>query len=176
MTQKLIKPKSKTRGRYAGTTGLAAKVALVANSGKSGKMPDFVPGDTVKVHVRIKEGAKERIQVFEGVCMKKKRGSDGIGSFTVRKISHGVGVERIFLDSSPKLAKIEKVQSGKVARAKLYYLRELEGKAAKLDRVQETDNKRKAAAPAAPVEVSPEAAAAKAEKKAAKAKKPAAKK
>ncbi|SNR90095.1 LSU ribosomal protein L19P [Anaerovirgula multivorans] len=90
---------------------------------------DFNTGDTVKVHVRIKEGNRERIQVFEGIVIKKQGG--GIGeTFTVRRISYGVGVERTFPVHSPKLEKIEVIKHGKVRRAKLFYLRDRIGKAA----------------------------------------------
>ncbi len=94
-------------------------------------LPDFHPGDTVKVHVKIKEGEKERIQVFEGTVIRKRRGASR-SSFTVRKISYGVGVERIFPTHSPVIDRIEVVQRGRVRRAKLYYLRGLKGKAAKI--------------------------------------------
>jgi len=94
-------------------------------------IPQFRPGDTLAVHVRVIEGEKERIQVFEGVCIKRKGG--GINeTFTVRKISNGIGVERVFPLHSPRLAKIEVKRRGKVRRAKLYYLRELRGKAARI--------------------------------------------
>jgi large subunit ribosomal protein L19 len=91
----------------------------------------FNVGDTIKVHVNIKEGNRERIQVFEGVVIKKQGGSNR-ETFTVRKISYGVGVERTFPIHSPKIAKIEVVRRGSVRRAKLYYLRERTGKAAKV--------------------------------------------
>jgi large subunit ribosomal protein L19 len=94
-------------------------------------LPDFRPGDTVKVHVKIKEGDKERIQVFEGIVIRKRQGNNR-GNFTVRKISYGVGVERIFPSHSPAIDRIEIVQRGKVRRAKLYYLRQLRGKAARI--------------------------------------------
>ena len=94
-------------------------------------LPDFRPGDTVKVHVKIKEGEKERIQVFEGTVIRKREGASR-SSFTVRKVSYGVGVERIFPTHSPSLDRIEVVQRGKVRRAKLYYLRGLKGKAARI--------------------------------------------
>ena len=94
-------------------------------------IPDFKPGDTVNVHVRVIEGDKERIQQFQGVVI--ARGGHGTTkTFTVRKISGGVGVERIFPLYSPKLAKIERVRQGRVRRAKLYYLRGLRGKAARI--------------------------------------------
>ncbi len=94
-------------------------------------IPEFKPGDTVAVHVRVIEGNKERIQVFQGVCIKRKGG--GINeTFTVRKISNGIGVERIFPVHSPRIAKIEVLRRGRVRRAKLYYLRNLRGKAARI--------------------------------------------
>ena len=94
-------------------------------------IPEFRPGDTLKVHVRVKEGNRSRIQVFQGVVIRRQGG--GIReTFTVRKISYGVGVERTFPVHSPSIDKIETVTRGKVRRAKLYYLRELRGKAARI--------------------------------------------
>jgi large subunit ribosomal protein L19 len=93
--------------------------------------PNFGPGDTVKVHVKIKEGEKERIQVFQGVVISKRKGTTN-ATFTVRKVSYGVGVERIFPLHSPALDKIEVVTRGRVRRAKIYYLRKLRGKAARI--------------------------------------------
>lgn len=94
-------------------------------------LPKLLIGDTVKVHVKIKEGTRERIQLFEGTVISKKHG--GINeTFTVRRVSYGVGVERTFPVNSPKIAKIEVVRKGKVRRAKLYYLRDRVGKAAKV--------------------------------------------
>ena len=94
-------------------------------------LPELCIGDTVKVHVLIKEGSRERIQVFEGTIISKKHG--GIAeTFTVRRVSYGVGVERTFPVNSPKLAKIEVVRKGKVRRAKLYYLRDRIGKATRV--------------------------------------------
>jgi len=95
-------------------------------------IPAFVPGDTVRVHVKVREGEKERIQVFEGVVI-GRRGGGVRESFTVRKVSYGVGVERVFPLHSPNLEKIEVVRHGKVRRAKLYFLRDLRGKAARLE-------------------------------------------
>ncbi len=93
--------------------------------------PNFVPGDTIKVHVKIKEGDKERIQIFQGVVIGKK--NNGANStFTVRKVSYGVGVERVFMTHSPIIDKIEVVTRGRVRRAKIYYLRKLRGKAARI--------------------------------------------
>lgn len=94
-------------------------------------MPDFRPGYTVKVHIRIIEGNKERVQIFEGVVIRRRRGNMG-ATFTVRKISHGVGVEKTFALHSPRLEKVEIVSRGKVRRSRLYYLRELRGKAARI--------------------------------------------
>ena len=100
-------------------------------------IPSFLVGDTVKVHVKIKEGDKERIQIFEGVVIARRNG-DLRSSFTVRKISFGQGVERIFPLHSPIIDKIEVSKRGKVRRAKLYYLRGLKGKAAKIKEVKTT--------------------------------------
>ena len=98
-------------------------------------LPNFRPGDTVKVHVKVIEGTRERIQVFEGVVIKRRGG--GISeTFTVRKISYGVGVERVFPLHSPKIAKLEVLRRGKVRRAKLYYLRKLRGKAARIKEIR----------------------------------------
>ncbi|HKR84508.1 MAG TPA: 50S ribosomal protein L19 [Terriglobales bacterium] len=97
-------------------------------------LPKFGPGDTVRVQVRIKEGDKERLQAFEGVVIARSRGPQA--SFTVRKISFGQGVERIFPDNSKVIDKIDVVRSSKVRRAKLYYLRQLRGKAARLRDVE----------------------------------------
>ena len=93
--------------------------------------PDFAPGDTVNIHVRVVEGDKERIQQYQGVVI-SIRGSGASRTFIVRKISNGVGVERIFPYYTPKIAKIEVVRRGRVRRAKLYYLRSLRGKAARI--------------------------------------------
>jgi len=94
-------------------------------------LPDFAPGDTIKVHSRILEEERERIQVFRGVVI-RKRGSGMSSTFTVRRISYGVGVERTFHLHSPLIEKIEVVSHGKVRRARLYYLRKLRGKAARM--------------------------------------------
>jgi large subunit ribosomal protein L19 len=97
-------------------------------------IPAFRPGDTVRVHLKVIEGQRERIQVFEGVVI-KRRGSGISETFTVRKVSYGVGVERTLPLHSPKIEKIEVVRSGRVRRAKLYYLRERMGKAARIKEV-----------------------------------------
>ncbi len=137
MAKKTIKPKTNSKGAQVRLKGLLDRVAQVEAPTLRKDLPEFKAGDTVKVHVRIKEGEKERIQVFEGVVIARSN-TAGSKSFTVRKISHGVGVERIFLETSPKIAKLELVQSGKVRRAKLYYLRALEGKKARIEREVET--------------------------------------
>ena len=95
------------------------------------QLPEFRVGDTVKVFVKIKEGEKERTQAFEGVVIKRQRGA-ARASFTVRKISYGVGVERIFPENSPNVERIEVSARGQVRRARLYYLRDLQGKAARI--------------------------------------------
>ncbi|MGD2029209.1 MAG: 50S ribosomal protein L19 [Desulfobacterales bacterium] len=94
-------------------------------------IPDFAAGDTVKVYVKIKEGEKERIQMFQGVVI-SKRGSGTGATFTVRKVSYGIGVERIFPLHSPAIDKIEVITRGRVRRSKIYYLRKLRGKAARI--------------------------------------------
>ncbi len=100
-----------------------------------GDLPDFSPGDTVRVLYRVREGEKERIQPFEGVCI-ARRGSGTGETFTVRKISSGIGVERIFPLHAPSIKAIEVVRRGRVRRAKLYYLRGLRGKAARIQEKQ----------------------------------------
>jgi large subunit ribosomal protein L19 len=104
------------------------KLKLVEATQLKSGIPDFRPGDTVNVHVRVVEGDKERIQQFQGVVIARHGGGMN-ATFTVRKVSDGVGVERIFPVHSPRLAKIEKVKDGVVRRAKLYYLRDLASKA-----------------------------------------------
>ena len=135
MAQKQLKSRLKGKPSHsaAANKGLSQIVAELDQETKGIRLPKFRPGDTVKVHVRIVEGDKQRIQVYEGVVIREK--NDGNGrSFTVRKISNGVGVERSFVRRSPKIAKVEVVQAGRVRRSKLYYLRELEGRAARVDR------------------------------------------
>ncbi len=134
------------------------------------EIPDFAPGDTVQVNVRITEGARERIQVFEGVCIARTNRGAG-SSFTVRKISHGEGVERIFPLYSPSLESIKVVRRGRVRRAKLYYLRGRRGKKA---RIAERQEYRKSIETEEPVEAAaePETPEPEAKKKAAKKKAP----
>jgi large subunit ribosomal protein L19 len=94
-------------------------------------IPDFKAGDTIRVHARITEGEKERIQIFQGVVLRKRKGRTG-ATFTVRKVSYGIGVERIFPLHSPNIDKVEVVSRGRVRRGRLYYLRKLRGKAARI--------------------------------------------
>jgi large subunit ribosomal protein L19 len=106
-------------------------ISMIERENMRYDIPTFRPGDTVDVHIRIVEGAKERIQIFKGVVMRIKRGTMN-ASFTVRKISHGIGVEKTFALHSPKIDKIEVVTLGRVRRSRLYYLRDLRGKAARI--------------------------------------------
>ena len=107
------------------------RLAAIEREGLRTDIPDFGPGDTVRVQVRVREGEKERLQAFEGVCIGRRGG--GISeTFTLRKVSSGVGVERIFPLHSPSLSGIDVVRRGRVRRAKLYYLRKLSGKAARI--------------------------------------------
>jgi large subunit ribosomal protein L19 len=118
-------------------------------------LPEFRPGDSIKVWAKIREGEKTRLQAFEGVCI--RRVSKGARStFTVRKISYGVGVERIFPDNSPNIDKVEVIARGRVHQSRLYYLRDLSGKAA---RIKEREGTGEAAAAAEEAAQSPEAAA-----------------
>lgn len=109
------------------------------------KIPIFQPGDTIKVNVRITEGTTERIQAFEGVCIARQNRSIGGSSFTVRKISHGEGVERMFPLYSPRVESVELIRRGVVRRAKLYYRRELRGKAARIKEKTDYNSKNKKA-------------------------------
>ncbi|UCE25109.1 MAG: 50S ribosomal protein L19 [Candidatus Zixiibacteriota bacterium] len=103
-------------------------------------LPQFASGDTVRVHVKIKEGDKERIQVFQGTVTGLRGGGTG-ATFTVRKVSSGIGVERVFPLHSPNIAKIERIRAGQVRRKKLYYLRELTGKSARIkEQIMESEN------------------------------------
>jgi len=114
------------------------RVAQIEKTYMRDEFPKFGAGDTIKVHVRIKEGEKERIQVFQGTVI-GRRGGGTAATFTVRKVSQGIGVERVFPLHSPNVAKIEKVRAGSVRRGKLYYLRNLTGKSARI-KEQLSDN------------------------------------
>jgi len=107
------------------------KIELVEREQMRMDLPPFIAGDTVKVHVKIKEGEKERIQAFQGVVISKRKGTTG-ATFTVRKVSYGIGVERIFPMHSPAIDRVEIITRGRVRRGKLYYLRNLKGKAARI--------------------------------------------
>ena len=109
-----------------------SKVDIIKNEQLKDNLPKFKAGDTLKVHTKIREGNKERVQVFQGIVIACKGGRGAQGTFTVRKISYNVGVERTFLLHSPRIEKIEIVSHGDVRRAKLYYLRDLKGKAARI--------------------------------------------
>ena len=120
------------------TTLTKIEAAQVAKLKETAKLPEFRPGDTVKVNVKVVEGDRERVQAFEGVCIARKNAGLN-SSFTVRKISYGEGVERIFPLYSPRLTSVEVVRTGDVRRAKLYYLRGRRGKAARIsERVDNT--------------------------------------
>jgi large subunit ribosomal protein L19 len=112
------------------------KLAIVMQEGLRTDLPPFRPGDTVKVMVRVREGEKERLQAFEGICIGRK-GAGTSATFSVRKISAGVGVERIFPTQSPNVASVEVMRRGKVRRAKLYYLRRLTGKGTRIKEKKE---------------------------------------
>ena len=111
---------------------MAEIMRMVESTQTQKEMPPFDPGDTIKVHVKVKEGDKERIQIFQGVVISRKGGGSR-QMFTVRKVSGGVGVERQFPLFSPIIDRIEVERHGRVRRAKLYYLRELKGKAARIE-------------------------------------------
>jgi large subunit ribosomal protein L19 len=125
----------------------------IESSFRRDTLPDFRPGDSVRVHTLIKEGDKERVQIFEGVVI-DRRGGSALASFTVRKISYGVGVERVFPLHSSRIEKVEVVQRGRVRRARLNYLRQLQGKAARI-KGERSDTGTEAAAPAAAAPAAP---------------------
>ena len=138
-------------------------------------LPEFRPGDSIKVWAKIREGEKTRLQAFEGVCIRRvSKGSRS--TFTVRKISYGVGVERLFPDNSPNIDKVEVIQRGRVNQARLYYLRDLSGKAARIKEREGSNDQAQAANDEAPAEATAEGAdgatAEGGEAKPAKAKKP----
>lgn len=110
----------------------ALHFTTIANSCLKSSVPEFKPGDSVRVHAKIVEGTRERIQVFEGVVLKRRNGNSPDATFTVRKVSYNIGVERTFYLHSPRVEKIEIVTRGKVKRSKLFYLRPLRGKATRI--------------------------------------------
>ncbi len=126
-----------TGGTDKEATAMSHPLDALAASSIRDDIPDFRPGDTVKVHVRVVEGNRSRIQVFQGVCIRQQ--GAGVGrTFTVRKVSFGVGVERTFPFNTPIIDRVEVVTRGDVRRAKLYYLRNLRGKAAKIKEKRES--------------------------------------
>ncbi|MCK4632655.1 MAG: 50S ribosomal protein L19 [candidate division Zixibacteria bacterium] len=131
------------------------RIAQIEKSHMRDDIPEFGSGDTLRVHVKIREGDKERVQVFQGTVIGRRGGGTG-ETFTVRKISAGIGVERVFPLHSPNIAKIEKIRSGSVRRNKLYYLRGLTGKSARIkEQISDSAKSKaakKAAAPAADTE------------------------
>lgn len=116
--------------RLRNASELMKKASKALNSQKP-QFPDFKIGDVIRVHVKVKEGEKTRVQVYEGLVIRQRRGGDS-SSFTVRKISYSIGVERIFPYSSPVIEKIQIISRGEVRRAKLYYLRKLSGRASRI--------------------------------------------
>ena len=125
-------------------------VALLMATPRATPLPDFAEGDTLRVHVRVVEGSRERLQVFEGIVIATHRPKSPEGTFTVRRIaSHSVGVERTFMFQSPRVDRVEVVRRGIVRRAKLYYLRDLTGKAARIKERRPISAKAAAAAAAA---------------------------
>ena len=120
------------------------RIAQIEKSYMRDDLPPFRSGDTLRVHVKIKEGDKERIQVFQGTVIGRRGGGTG-ATFTVRKISSGIGVERVFPLHSPNIAKIERIRAGSVRRNKLYYLRNLTGKSARIkEQILDNENDKKA--------------------------------
>ncbi|MBX7145059.1 MAG: 50S ribosomal protein L19 [Oligoflexia bacterium] len=110
----------------------SAAIALVEKESLKQGIPSFRSGDTLKIHAKIIEGTKERVQVFEGIVIRRRGGDKAGATFTVRKVSYNVGVERTFLLHSPRIEKIELVSKGMVRRSKLFYLRDLRGKSARI--------------------------------------------
>lgn len=121
-------------------SGIRPVIQELESRAEPPEFPDFRVGDTIRVHVRIVEGEKERVQVFEGVCIRRRRGGNR-GTFTVRKVSYGVGVERTFPFFAPRVEKIEVVSRGRVRRNRLYYLRQRTGKAARIKERRRTDRR-----------------------------------
>ena len=141
MAQKLIKSKSRRKAQYDNSKGLSNTVEAVDAPMLRTDLPAFSSGDTVKVHVKIKEGEKERVQQYNGVVIQRK-GQGKTQTFTVRKMSNGVGVERVFPLNSIYIDKIEVNKRGLVRRAKLFYLRALTGKSARITEKKEISTKK----------------------------------
>lgn len=120
------------------------KLVEATNENRKSEFPDFRSGDTIVVHVKIREGAKERLQLFQGTVIQRRNPNSAGETFTVRKISNGIGVERIFPILSPTIAKIELLRRGKVRRARLFYLRGRQGKAARIKELKPTKGADKA--------------------------------
>lgn len=118
---------------------LALKLAAVSKQNMKSGLPNFGPGDTIRVHAKIVEGTRERVQVFEGVVLKRRNGTGPDATFTVRKVSYNIGVERTFFLHSPRVEKIDVIARGEVRRAKLFYLRPLRGKATRIKSRLETN-------------------------------------
>jgi large subunit ribosomal protein L19 len=158
---------------YPGAPTMSAQRILQSiekSQHRTASLPEFRAGDSIKVWAKIREGEKTRLQAFEGVCIRRvAKGSRS--TFTVRKISYGVGVERIFPDNSPNIDKIEVIARGQVNQARLYYLRDLSGKAARIKEREGRDDE-SPAAEAAPVEVAPVEVAAPAPQRVKKPRKP----
>jgi large subunit ribosomal protein L19 len=125
-------PSSSATGSKRTSMSLTQALKVITDSTLRTDIPEFNIGDTIRVHAKIVEGAKERIQVFEGVVLKRSKGNHSDASFTVRKISYNIGVERTFPLHSPRIDKIEVVTRAKVRRARLFYLRPLRGKATRM--------------------------------------------
>lgn len=137
-------------------TGSAVAAETIKPAQRRTDLPDFRPGDTIRVLSRIVEGQKERLQAFEGVVIKRHKGNAFNATFTVRKVSYNVGVERTFLLHSPMIASIEVINRGQVRRARLFYLRPLRGKAARIkSRMRGEAELGAAAAPASPDDETP---------------------
>ena len=156
MSETTETPKAETSNTVVPTAlpSRSAALAAIEKGLKKSNNPEFRVGDTVKVHVKIREGGKERVQIFQGLVIGRHKGDEPTATFTVRKVSYNVGVERVFLVNSPMIEKIEVVSEGQVRRARLYYLRDLRGKSAKI-KSQLVSHEENSAAESAPAEAAP---------------------
>jgi large subunit ribosomal protein L19 len=118
--------------KFTAMLGSTMKASELVTPEVNENIPEFGPGDTVRVNVRIREGARERVQAFQGVCIRRTHGTGPAANFTVRRITAGIGIERVFPLHSPLIESLEVTRQGKVRRAKLYYLRGLQGRAARI--------------------------------------------